>query len=88
MRRGVRLLRRGAFGLGIAVALAFGGLQALAGPTNAMAPCDENPPDFGTCIDKEDCQLKCDNYYGDENAEGFCVYYPPLQQDCCICILS
>jgi hypothetical protein len=86
MRRGVSWLRRGAFGLGIAVALAFGGFQALAGPTNAMAPCDENPPDMGTCVEQEDCQIKCDNYYGKGQTTGFCSYYPPLDEYCCICI--
>ena len=51
-----------------------------------MAPCDENPPDFGTCVGDEDCQDKCDLYYGVGEATGFCVYYPPLQKKCCICI--
>ena len=86
MRRAVKWLRLGAFGLGIAVALAFGGFQAFAGPTAAMAPCDESPPDFGTCVGERDCQVKCDNYYGQGGAQAFCVYYPPLQQNCCICI--
>ena len=87
MRRALKWLRRSAFGLGIAVALAFGGFQAFAGPTNAMAPCDENPPDMGTCYNQFDCQDKCDLYYGEEESEGYCWYYPPLQQHCCICIL-
>jgi hypothetical protein len=86
MRRGVKWLRRGAFGLGIALALAFGGYQALAGPTNAMAPCDWDPPDMGTCGGQPDCQFKCDAYYG-VGTTGFCSYYPPLEQYCCICIL-
>jgi hypothetical protein len=85
MKSGVRWLRRSAFGLGIAVALAFGGYQAFAGPT-AMAPCDENPPDMGTCYNQFDCQKKCDDHYG-PGTMGFCWYYPPLEEYCCICIL-
>ena len=85
MRRAVKWLRCGALGVGIAVALAFGGFQALASPA-AMGECPTTPPYFGTCVDKEDCQDKCDVYYGQGGAEGFCAYYPPAQQDCCICI--
>jgi hypothetical protein len=88
MRSGVRWLRRSALGLGIAAALAFGGFQAFAGPTAAMAPCDWDPPDFGPCETEVQCQGRCDDYYGAGNATGFCTYYPPLQQNCCICIES
>ena len=84
MKRAVKWLRRGAFGLGIAAALAFGGFQAFAGPT-AMAPCDWNPPDFGPCTSTSQCQKRCDAYY--EDAQGFCEYAPPPVDDyCCICI--
>jgi len=83
MRRAVKWLRRGAFGLGIAVALAFGGFQALASPA-AMADCPTTPPYMGSCVDKQDCQDMCDTVY--EFSEGFCEYYPPAQQKCCICI--
>jgi hypothetical protein len=86
MKSAVGWLRRSALGLGIAAALAFGGFQAFAGPAAAMAPCDESPPDFGTCIDEADCQSKCDLYYGPDMAEGFCTYYPPLQKNCCFCM--
>ena len=85
MRRAVKWLRLGAFGLGIAVALAFGGFQALASPA-AMADCPTTPPYFGSCTSQKDCQGKCDVYYGPGEAFGFCEYYPPAQQDCCICI--
>ncbi len=85
MKGAVKWLRRSAFGLGIAAALAFGGFQAFAGPT-AMDPCDWDPPDFGPCTSVPQCQDRCDVYYGEENATGFCEYYPPLQQGCCICI--
>jgi hypothetical protein len=78
MKRAVKWLRRSAFGLGIAAALAFGGYQAFG--STARAPCDEVPPDFGTCVDQEECQNKCNAYYGIGGAEGFCVF------NCCICI--
>jgi hypothetical protein len=82
MKRAVKWMRRSAFGLGIAAALAFGGYQAFG--STARAPCDEVPPDFGTCVVQADCQDKCDNYYGEGNALGFCEPYQG--QLCCICI--
>ncbi len=82
MIRAVKWLRRSAFGLAIAAALAFGGYQAFG--STARAPCDEVPPDFGTCVQQSDCQTKCDNYYGVGEAWGICAPYQG--QNCCICI--
>ncbi len=87
MKRAVKWLRRGAFGLGIAVALAFGGYQAFANPTALEKPCDWIPPDFGPCDTQQQCQDRCDNYYGSGTHLGFCEYAPPPIDDvCCICI--
>jgi hypothetical protein len=91
MKRAVKWLRRSAFGLGIAVALAFGGYQAFAGPTTAMAPCDWVPPDFGPCSSPYECQARCDNYYGPGTAQGLCeTVWPPQEppnDKCCLCVV-
>jgi len=86
MRSGVRWLRRGFFGVGIAVALAFGGFQAFASPT-AMGECPTTPPYFGECETKAECQAMCDAYYDPDPYEGFCGWVGwPIENVCCICI--
>jgi len=85
MRRGVGWLRRGAFGLAIAAALAFGGFQAFAGPTAMGDPCDWNPPDFGPCTSQQQCQTRCDNYYEEQHL-GFCEWSEQANDWCCICV--
>ena len=79
MKRAVKWLRRGAFGLGIAAALAFGGHQAFAAPT-AAAPCDWDLPDWGPCETTYECHLRCNTDFFPVEYQGFCV------TGCCICI--
>jgi len=87
MKRAVNWLRRGAFGLGIAVALAFGAYQALGSTGMDPENCPVYPPSMGWCENQAHCQAMCDEEYGDDNTVGFCVYSPlPIDEFCCICI--
>ncbi len=80
-------LRRSAFGLAIAAALAFGGYQALGSTGMDPEDCVYNPPDMGWCAGPGGCQQMCDAYYGPGSAIGFCEYVgDPVYEWCCICI--
>lgn len=77
MRRILTRLAHGAFGLGIAVALTFGGAQALSG--SVLTQCTEPSP--GTCppLDDDTCFQECVNMgYRDG---GTC--FP--ESGCCTC---
>jgi hypothetical protein len=87
MARLIGSARETLFGTAVAVAIAFGALQAFGSTSSpALLACPTDPPFTGSCIDNEDCQAQCDNIYGQGESEGFCDEYKD-EGLCCICIL-